>query len=108
MLKPCKEPYARKYPKRSGLRQAALRSVITSLLSLPLLAQPVLPQDQSKDQSTVSQTAAQMDEAWQKASAPYDQRRDALLATARHEHVGLPFRLNRGGSRSLGAAGRRL
>jgi alpha-L-fucosidase len=95
LLKPCKEPYARKYPKRSGLRQAALRSVITSLLSLPLLAQPVLPQDQSKDQSkdqsTVSQTAAQMDEAWQKASAPYDQRRDALLATVEKESVEGPF-----------------
>jgi alpha-L-fucosidase len=87
LLKAGKAPYARKYPKRSGLRQAALGSVLTSLLSLPLLAQSVPPQDLS----TASEPAAQIDEAWQKASAQYDQRRDALLATVQKESVEGPF-----------------
>jgi alpha-L-fucosidase len=71
------------HPKRSGLYQATVGAVITSLLSLPLLAQSVPPQDQS----TASEPAAQIDEAWQKASAQYDQRRDALLVTVQKESV---------------------
>src|ERR1700678_1323476 len=91
LLKAGKEPYATKYPKRSGLRQGAMGIVIASLLSLPLLAQSVPPPDLSKDQSTAAEPAAQIDEAWQKASAQYDQRRDALLATVQKESVEGPF-----------------
>jgi alpha-L-fucosidase len=55
------------------LTQAA--GIIFSLLPSTLAAQ--IPE---QDKNTANQTAAQIDEAWQKASSKYDARRNAILA----------------------------
>src|SRR6202453_4912990 len=87
LLKAGHRSYVRKYRARSALYLIIGVSLIASLLPLPLPAQSVTPQDQS----TASESAAQIDEAWQKASAKYDQQRDALLATVQKESMGGPF-----------------
>jgi hypothetical protein len=87
LLKAGKGPYSRKHPKRSELHQMIVGSVITSILSLPLLAQPISPQDQSTAQNPHSR----LDEAWEKACAQYDQRRDTMPATVQKESLEGPF-----------------
>ncbi len=59
----------------------------TALFLLPLRAQSVPPQDRS----TEKQSAAAIDEAWQKASAKYDKQRNAILATVQTEATAGPF-----------------
>lgn len=47
---------------------------------------------QTADRKTANDSAVSIDAAWQKASAKYDQNRDAILATERKEAVAGPFR----------------
>jgi alpha-L-fucosidase len=54
---------------------------------LPLSLKAHTPQDRS----TEKQSAATVDEAWQKASAKYDEQRDAILATVQKEATAGPF-----------------
>jgi alpha-L-fucosidase len=87
LLKAGHRPYVRKYRAPLGLYLIIGFSLITSLLPSTLPAQSVPPQDQS----TASESAAQIDEAWKTASAKYDKQRDALLATVQKGSVGGPF-----------------
>ena len=87
MFKAAQWAYIRKFRVPPGLYLVIFASLIASLFSSRLPAQ----QAPSQDQSTASDSATQIDEAWQKASAKYDQQRDALLATVEKECTEGPF-----------------
>jgi alpha-L-fucosidase len=74
----------------TSLRTASLMAVICLLFfrsgCLPLQGQ--IPQ---ADRPTEAQSAAEIDEAWQKASSKYDKQRDAILATVQKVSVAGPF-----------------
>jgi alpha-L-fucosidase len=86
MLSECRKQSNKSRHHEYFLRRAALNIVLGSLFSAHLLGQTT-PQDQS----TASQSAAQIDEAWQKASAKYDKQRNALIATVERESTDGPF-----------------
>ena len=65
---------------------AAAGILAASLVSLPLRAQAP-----EQDRSTEKQSAATIDETWQKASAKYDKQRDAILATVQKQATAGPF-----------------
>jgi alpha-L-fucosidase len=88
LLTPGHRSNFRNYYARSGRYLLIGVGLAASLLPASLLAQAAPPQDQS----TASESAAQIDEAWQKASAKYDQYRGELLATVQKESMDGPFR----------------
>jgi alpha-L-fucosidase len=68
------------------LHRAAMSILMASLFSSSLPGQATL-----QNLSTAKQSAAQIDETWQKAVAKYDKQRDALLTTVERESKEGPF-----------------
>jgi alpha-L-fucosidase len=86
MLSECRKQSNKSRGYKHFLRRAVLSIVLGSLFSAYLLGQTT-----RQDQSIAPQSAAQIDEAWQKASAKYDKPRNALLATVERESTRGPF-----------------
>src|SRR5271170_5005795 len=81
----------KKTSSRSRGRELMSHCVGLSIVMGWLLSSPLLGQTASQDEVTAKQSAAQIDEAWQKASAKYDKQRDALLSAVERESTEGPF-----------------
>jgi hypothetical protein len=75
--------------KLSGRGFGFLRAALIVMGSL--FCSSLLGQTPPQDLSTVKQSAAQIDETWQKGSAKYDKQRDALFAIVKRESMEGPF-----------------
>jgi alpha-L-fucosidase len=80
-----------KEPSRSRKRELIPHHIALSIVMGSLLSSYLLCQTPPQDQITANQSAAQLDEAWQKASAKYDKQRDVLLSTVERESTEGPF-----------------
>ena len=74
-----------------GRQRVQLSSIALTIVVGALLPVSLMGQTAPQDLSTVAQSAAQIDEAWQKGSAKYDKQRDALLLTVEKESTEGPF-----------------
>jgi alpha-L-fucosidase len=81
----------KKLPNKSCSRELILRLVAPIIVVGWLLCSHLLAQTAPQEQVTARQSAAQIDEAWQKASAKYDKQRDALLSAVERESTEGPF-----------------
>ena len=86
MLAMLKNPFGPSRLRKLGVPSAVLSIVMGSVFSLSLSGQTP-----PEDVSTAKQSAAQIDEAWQKTSAKYNKQRDALFATVERESTEGPF-----------------
>src|SRR5580698_543314 len=75
----------------SSLWKLKVSAAVLSIVTASVFSFSLLGQTAPQDLSTAGQSAVQIDQAWQKASAKYDKQRDALFATVEQGATEGPF-----------------